>query len=66
MSALSDHLDRLLHSMEGFGLQPPAQDVRIMEISVSDLNRDDGSYHVRRGAFRKPLDYEARFNELCK
>lgn len=41
MSALSDHLDRLLHSMEGFGLQPPAQDVRIMEISVSDLNRDD-------------------------
>jgi hypothetical protein len=66
MSALSDHLERLLHSIEGLGLQPPAQDVRIIEVNDSHLNRDDGTYHVRRDAFRKPFDYEARFNELLQ
>src|SRR5712692_6401108 len=32
MSALSNYLDMLLHWLESIGLQPPSQDVRILEI----------------------------------
>ena len=61
MSALSHYLDRLLHWLESMGLQPPSRDVRILEISLGD-----GTYHVRRDELRKPLDYEARFEELLR
>ena len=61
MSALSNYLDVLLHWLESIGLQPPSQDVRILEISLGD-----GTYHVRRDELRKPLDYEARFEELLR
>jgi len=61
VSALSNYLDMLLHWLESIGLQPPSQDVRILEISLGD-----GTYHVRRDELRKPLDYEARFEELLR
>ncbi len=51
----------LLHWLESIGLQPPSQDVRVLEISLGD-----GTYHVRRDELRKPSDYEARFAELLR
>ncbi len=61
MSALSNHLDRLLDRLEGFGIQRSSRDVRIVEVSQIS---PDGTYHVRRDQLRKPLDYESRFDEL--
>ena len=61
MSALSNHLERLLDWLGSIGLRPPSRDVRIVEIG-SEI----GTPHVRREALRRPLEYEARFRELLQ
>lgn len=61
MSALSDHLDRLLQSLE----RPPSKDVRIVEIDP-DAEWSGGRYYVRQENVYKPLDYENRFDELLR
>ncbi|HET8925679.1 MAG TPA: hypothetical protein VFN26_22035 [Candidatus Acidoferrum sp.] len=66
MSALSNHLDRLLALLEDCGLHPPSRDVRIVEISQIRRVSPDGTVHVRRDELRSPLDYEARFDELLR
>ena len=64
MTVLSNHLDRLVHWLASIGLQPPSQDVRIVEVSVNNYNLGDGTYHIQKDDLRKPVDYEVRFNEL--
>jgi hypothetical protein len=66
MSALSNHLDRLLRWLESTGLQPPSPEVRIIELSGDRFNRIDGKGHVRKDELRKPLEYENRFDELLQ
>jgi hypothetical protein len=61
MSALSDHLGRLLNWLGSIGLHPPSQDMRIVEIGSGI-----GTPHVRREALLRPLEYEARFEELLQ
>jgi hypothetical protein len=64
MSALFYHLDRLLDWLTTVECQPPAQDVRIVEVGLNNYNHADGTYHIREGDLRTPADYEVRFNEL--
>jgi len=64
MSALSYHLDRLVKWLASIGLQPPSQDVRIVEVGLNNYNLGDGTYHLQKGDLRKQVDYEVRFNEL--
>jgi hypothetical protein len=64
MSALSKHLERLLHWLASVGLQPPSQDFRIVEVSLNNYNLGDGTHHIQKGDLREPVDYEVRFNEL--
>jgi hypothetical protein len=61
MSALFEHLDKLLGALGSIGLRPPSGDMRIVEIG-SGL----GIPHVRREALRRPSEYEARFEELLE
>jgi hypothetical protein len=61
MSALSDHLGRLLNWLGSIGLHPPSQDMRIVEIGSGI-----GTPRVRREALLRPLEYEARFEELLQ
>jgi hypothetical protein len=58
MSALSDHLVRLLDWLVSVGLQPPTRDIRVVEIPSV------GTSLVRREMLRKPMEYEPRFEEL--
>lgn len=60
MSALSDHLDRLFSWLKSTGLEPPSKDVRIVEVPSA------GTSCVRHESLRKPLEYEARFEELIR
>jgi hypothetical protein len=64
MSALSLHLNRLLHWLQEIGLQLPSRDIRIVEISQIRRPSTDGTYHVRRNQVLSPLEYECRFDEL--
>lgn len=64
MTALATHLERLLRWLEAVGLHPPSKDVRIVE--VSQVNPGDGTFHVRQEDFRRPSDYEMRFDELLQ
>jgi hypothetical protein len=64
LSALSFHLDRLLRWLEAMGLQPPSQDIRILEISQISPVSQDCTYHVRTDQLFSPLEYESRFNEI--
>jgi hypothetical protein len=66
MSALSIHLERLLRSLESAGLQPPSQDVRIIEVDYTTFDIDDGTYHAHRDELRTLLEYENRFDELLQ
>lgn len=66
MSALSFHLDRLLHKLASMRLELPSQGVLIIEISQIRRVYADGTYHVRRDELRRPLDYETRFDELLQ
>jgi hypothetical protein len=66
MSALSIHLERLLRSLESFGMQPPAQDVRIIEVDCKRFSIDDGTYHAHREELCPPLEYENRFDQLLQ
>jgi len=61
MSALSQHLERLIDWLGSIGLHPPSRDMRIVEIGSGI-----GTPHVRREALRKPLEYEGRFEELLQ
>jgi hypothetical protein len=64
MTALATQLGRLLHWLEAIGLQLPSKDVRVVE--VCEVNKDDGTFHVRQADFHKPTDYEMRFEELLQ
>jgi hypothetical protein len=65
MSALSDHLDRLLRWLENIGLKLPSRDIRIVELNAAP-NPDNGKHHVRKDELRTPLEYENRFDELLQ
>jgi hypothetical protein len=64
MSALSNHLERLLGWLESIGRTPPSRDVRIIEITEFDPR--SGKYHARKGELREPSEYESRFDELLR
>ena len=66
MCALSQHLDRLLRWLESSGLQPPSQDMRIIEVTANGVDRRDGKDHVRKDELRRPSDYQNRFDELLQ
>jgi hypothetical protein len=66
MSALSDHLDRLVQLLESIGLHRPSLDVRIFEHQHGDFNETDGRYHIRPERLRTVPQYEKRFDELLR
>lgn len=66
MARLLDDLDKLLRWLESIGLQPPSQDVRVVELRTGDLNSIDGRYYIRAQELQKPLEYAKRFDELLR
>ena len=67
MSALSNHLERLLRCLQSSGLHPPSRDVRIVEVNTDGFNRSsNGKEQVRKGELRTPTEYEIRFDELLQ
>jgi hypothetical protein len=65
MGPLFNHLHGLLRWLENSGLQPPSQDVRIIEVNAG-VNSSDGKHHVRKDELRRPSEYENRFDELLQ
>lgn len=64
MPALDTYIARLLEGLKGIGLQPPSEDVLIVE--VNDENQCDGAVRVRQKELHHPSDYAIRFDELLK
>ena len=56
MSALSDHLGKLVNWLGSIGLCPPSQDIRVVEITSGI-----GMRHVWREALLRQLEYEASY-----
>ena len=65
-SSLSSHIDRLIQFLVSVGLQPPSQNVRIIEVDDKRMNIKDRTLHVRRKEPRTPLECENRFDELLR
>jgi len=62
MSALSDHIEKLLSKLASSRLHPPSLDVRIIE----PHGLKDGKYHVRREELHTISEYETRFDEVLR
>jgi len=66
MSALADHLDRLLQWLKNIGLEPPAREVRIVELRPDDFDQADGRHHIVIERLREPSQYANRFDDLLR
>jgi hypothetical protein len=66
MSDLSSAVQGLFEFLSKQNMVPPAQDVRIVEISEAAPLDARGRFRIRRDALRELGEYEARFEELIQ
>lgn len=64
MTALNQHIDRLLQWLDDIGLSVPSRNIRIVDLSDAQVNEDTRKIRISRNEIRTPAEYELRFDEL--